>query len=60
MAVHKAKMQSAKGVPDKCGDPTVVGSFEGSSSEDSSGFSVDDWASGVDILEIWVNLQVFS
>jgi hypothetical protein len=50
-AVHKAKMQSARGVPDKCADPTVVGSFEGASSEDSADFSAGGSTSGVDILE---------
>jgi hypothetical protein len=49
-AVHKAKMQSARGVPDKCASP--AGSFKGASTGASSGFSVDDRVSGVDILEI--------
>lgn len=53
-AVHKAKMQSARGVPDKCAAPIVFSSFMGASSGGSSGFSVNDRVSGVDI---WGNIQ---
>jgi hypothetical protein len=45
-AVHKAKMQSARAVPDRCAAPSFVGASTGV----DSGFSVDNRVSGVDIF----------